>query len=265
MRRSGGRLSVGCVNSPKNVTMTGDVSAIEALRQIMDDLSIFARKLQVPVAYHSHHMEDLADEYRRKIQNIRARTPNEGPTSTTPIFSSVTGQRVTVTELSVPDYWIRNLTGKVRFSESLCQMARYLLKARNGSNNSDQDLLLEVGPHPALQRPTKDTIEDAGLKGFDVDYLLSRETESPLALANAMGRLRCRGCWVDLTKASFPGVEAEHVQTLTDLPSYSFNHSQSYWIESRLSKNFKFRQHPRHELLGIRETDWNRTLPSTCA
>ena len=264
MKRSGGRLSVDCVNSHKNVTMTGDMSAIEALSEMLDGSGIFARKLHVPVAYHSHFMEGLADEYRQNIKSIQARTL-EGSESIIPMFSSVTGRRATMTELSVPEYWVKNLTSKVKFSESLSQMVDFLLKDRGGNNKSDQDLLLEIGPHPALQRPIKDTVEGTRVKGFDYDYLLSREIESNLAIANAMGRLRCRGYWVDLTKASFPGVQAEQFQTLTDLPQYPFNHLHSYWIESRLNKNFKFRQHPRHELLGIRETDWNRECPYASA
>ena len=44
---------------------------------------------------------------------------------------------------------------------------------------------------------------------------------------------------------------------LTNLPAYPFNHSQRYWIESRLSKRFRFREHAEHELLGTAVEDWN--------
>ena len=46
-----------------------------------------------------------------------------------------------------------------------------------------------------------------------------------------------------------------------DLPSYPFNHSKRYWDESRISKNFRFRKHPRHELLGTPVPDWNQLEP----
>lgn len=42
-----------------------------------------------------------------------------------------------------------------------------------------------------------------------------------------------------------------------DLPAYSFNHEVSHWTESRLSKNFRFRKHPRLELLGAPVNDWD--------
>jgi acyl transferase domain-containing protein len=47
----------------------------------------------------------------------------------------------------------------------------------------------------------------------------------------------------------------------TDLPGYVFNHSQIYWPESRLSKNFRFRKHPRHDLFGAPVPDWNPAEP----
>lgn len=44
---------------------------------------------------------------------------------------------------------------------------------------------------------------------------------------------------------------------LVDLPSYPFNHTRKYWVESRISKNFRFRQTASHELLGTPVADWN--------
>ncbi|KAK8040974.1 Polyketide synthase [Apiospora phragmitis] len=36
-----------------------------------------------------------------------------------------------------------------------------------------------------------------------------------------------------------------------NLPIYSWDHSNTYWHESRLSKNYRFRPFPRHDLLGL--------------
>jgi acyl transferase domain-containing protein len=266
MVKAGGRLSVGCVNAPENVTVTGDVPAIEALGQMMDDSGTFARKLQVPVAYHSHHMEDLADEYLSMIQKISSNAHEAGFANAAVMFSSVTGKRATSREVGIPEYWVDNLMSKVSFSQALFQMASYLLEERGGSNKCGKDILLEIGPHSALQRPTKDTIKEVpGAKDFDYDSTLSRDTEPSLALANAIGRLCCRGCLIDLAKVSSPNIRPTEFQPLPSLPPYPFNHSQSYWTESRISKNFRFREHARHELLGIRETDWNREYLSASA
>jgi acyl transferase domain-containing protein len=63
MDRAGGLITVGCVNAPTNVTITGDVQPLESLQQDLDRRGIFARRLQVNAAYHSHHMEELAEDY----------------------------------------------------------------------------------------------------------------------------------------------------------------------------------------------------------
>lgn len=42
---------------------TGDDQQIDALREILDAESIFARKLATGVAYHSPHMQQIADDY----------------------------------------------------------------------------------------------------------------------------------------------------------------------------------------------------------
>jgi acyl transferase domain-containing protein len=37
---------------------------------------------------------------------------------------------------------------------------------------------------------------------------------------------------------------------LTDLPSYAWDHSRTYWAESRASKEFRHRKHPQRSLIG---------------
>lgn len=70
---TGGTAMVGCVNSPKNVTITGDFHSIEALNRSMDQQGIFARELKVNVAYHSPHMHAVASEYSTLIHSIMPR------------------------------------------------------------------------------------------------------------------------------------------------------------------------------------------------
>ena len=41
----------------------GDDQQIDALKEILDTESIFARKLATGVAYHSPHMQQIADDY----------------------------------------------------------------------------------------------------------------------------------------------------------------------------------------------------------
>lgn len=47
---------VACINSPNNVTLSGDGSSIDQLLELFTAAGIFARKLRVTTAYHSPHV-----------------------------------------------------------------------------------------------------------------------------------------------------------------------------------------------------------------
>lgn len=48
---------------------------------------------------------------------------------------------------------------------------------------------------------------------------------------------------------------------LVDLPEYPFDHSQTYWNETRLSRDWRLREAAPCTLLGHRATDWNPIEP----
>lgn len=48
---------------------------------------------------------------------------------------------------------------------------------------------------------------------------------------------------------------------MVNLPSYRWNHSTSYWHESRASRNHRFPQFPKHDLIGQRIDDFNPLEP----
>lgn len=58
-----GLVTVTCINSPSSVTLSGDVAALEELRAILDERSVFARRLKVDVACYSAHINSAFAEY----------------------------------------------------------------------------------------------------------------------------------------------------------------------------------------------------------
>lgn len=147
---------IGCINSPGNVTITGDIEHINYLHEILEKENIFTRKLLVGVAYHSHHMSAIAATYSEQLGSLSARI------SAIPInmVSSVTGKVISSDELCQPSYWVKNMVSPVRFLEALT-CARSLYIPRDGETLHDNtkarfDNVLEIGPHSALQGPLKD-------------------------------------------------------------------------------------------------------------
>ncbi len=252
-------ISIGCVNSPYNVTLSGDAHQISTVMSLFEQQKVAAKRLVVDVAYHSKSMNQIAAEYLSLIGDI---TIGETASNDATMFSSVTGARISTDEVCRPEYWIKNLTSQVRFLEafsSLCsRSARHPTQnfGTHGKGIAVTDVL-EIGPHSALQRPIKDILRYLE-HGESIVYnsVLRRNVSALTSLFTAVGKLHCLGHPVNVTSLNNRGEYAPRA-ILSDLPEYPFNRSQSYWIEGRLSKNFRFRKHPRHELLGTTDPNWN--------
>lgn len=257
----GESISIGCINSPTNVTVTGDRSSIDALEAMLNGQGIFARKLPVNVAYHSAYMQPIGAEYSRRIGNVSPRNRCEHASNDPVLFSSVTGTQVAAETMTRAEYWEDNLVSKVQFSNALQHMLDHLM-GQDANFSNKAHLLLEVGPTSALQRPVKDTIDHVGKhSNFHYDAILKRYASNQLSCLESMGRLISSGHKIDLMPINFPDTPTSSLRCLTGLPAYPFNQSRKYWTESRISKSFRFREHSRHELLGAPVADWNPLQP----
>ena len=102
----------------------------------------------------------------------------------------------------------------------------------------------------------KDILTEAMLEeSVSYDSLLTRGASALNTVLSAMGCLRGRGFSLDID--SMNGIRKGATPMLTELPGYPFDYSQRHWMESRISKITRFRQHGRNELLGSPAQDWN--------
>lgn len=252
--------TVACVNSGSNVTVSGEETSIDSLQAILDAEGIFARKLMVDVAYHSAQMNQIAAEYLESIQGLEVGKPSLGSPS---MISSVTGQRITHVELVESEYWVRNMVSQVRFSEAVMQLMipPAVSKKKLGVIRQEARAthhFLEVGPHSALRAPLRVILNSLN-RGKEISYdsLLVRKSSALQTTLEALGRLHCLGYRISFDQVNQTGYHPQNLKLLTDLPEYPFDHSQKYWYESRISENYRFRKHPRLDLLGTRVPDWN--------
>ena len=58
-----GEAIIACINSPNSMTISSDADQISQIQKVANDRSIWNRRLQVTVAYHSHHMSRVVDKY----------------------------------------------------------------------------------------------------------------------------------------------------------------------------------------------------------
>ena len=258
-----GRVSIACINSPSSITVSGDASAIAELEEILKAEGIFARKLEVEVAYHSHHMEAVAQDYLTALSKIKARDVE----TDIKFYSSVTGQRADTSELG-PSYWVKNMVGQVRFAESLrnlcLETGRSGTKTRQRGRDPTINILLEIGPHSALAGPIKQILQaDLKLRASKPTYLtaLVRKVDAVQTCLALASNLLTEEYAVDIASCNRP-TSAENPRVLVDLPQYAWNHSTSYWAESRISKTYRHRPHPRTDILGVPEVSANSPRPS---
>lgn len=180
-----GNITIACVNSPSSVTLSGDVTALDELRAILEDRRVFARRLKVDVAYHSSHMSVAAPEYQQAIANIETISgSNEvGSLSTPVMISSVTVEEVSP-ELLGTYYWVRNLVSPVQFSDAIAELV-----APGGSEESDVDLLIEIGPHSALGGPVEQILSSHNIQSVDYNSVLTcgqNALDTSLSLASGL-------------------------------------------------------------------------------
>lgn len=255
-------ISIACINSPINVTISGEESLIDQLKERLDEKKVFARKLRVALAYHSRQMENISDKYTSMIGDLSRALDTDIPI---PMISSVTGERVPAYRLTDPAYWALNMVSPVQFSQAVTNMCAQatggLVKKVDRSHVmvSVVDHLLEIGPHAALQGPLRDILR-ASSRGKSIGYtsILRRGQSAAETMLRAVGDLHCMGSTVNLRAINEPHDEDDDSRfMLVDLPAYPFDHAQNYWHESRLSKNYRLRQHPPSELLGVQSRDWN--------
>ena len=241
-----GKAVVACINSPSSVTLSGDTTAIDELSGIAKTAGTFARKLQVDTAYHSPHMQVVAQEYFEAIASIR---PRSQPVSRK-MHSSVTGGLIKSTELG-PANWVRNLTSPVQFATAIYDMMRPLTKGGRPEDNA-VDVLIEIGPHSALQGPATQTLKAYGITNIPYQSVIVRNRDADYTALELAGFVFTQGGKVDIPAVNNDGTlrKSGRLRPLVDLPMYPWSHTQSYWEESRISKEFRSRRQPHLSLLG---------------
>ncbi len=255
-RVSNGKVVLACENSPTSITISGDISGLDQLEALLKQDNIFARRLKVDAAWHSHHMEAVADAYYASMEN-KVRPAQDHLDL---VFSSpATGTRLDdVQEIGSPAHWVRSLTGPVRFVEAF----RSMCFGEHGHEPS-VDMVVEVGPHAALSGPIQDIMGNPDFRGVTIPYAscLIRKQSAVDTMQALVGNLVQKGYPVNLAAVNFP-YGKDGLKVLHDLPRYPWNHQTRHWIEPRANKALRNRHERPHDLLGSLVPGTNMSAPS---
>lgn len=259
------RAVAACINSPSSVTVSGDLDAISEIETMAEADKVFARRLRVQTAYHSHHMAPIADPYLSVLRNtipVQEDSPSvQGVLSGIAFSSPVTGGRVVeLKDISYPEYWVESLLQPVQFVDAFTDM----ILGDFDPSGSSVDILIEIGPHTALGGPIQQALALPEFSDSKVSYYgsLVRNKNAVETIQALSANLLKEGYPLDMGAVNFPLSRSPHMRVLSDLPSYPWNHQTRHWVEPRLNRALRDRQHRPHELLGSLVLGTNPEAPS---
>ncbi|MCJ1390655.1 polyketide synthase [Xylographa bjoerkii] len=261
----GFNLIVSCVNSPINITVSGEASQLADLEEDLRVDHVFARRLRVSAAYHSPQLASIADDCLQHFGKLEVGDLD----SRIAMISTISASRISSKELLHPEYWVKNMISPVEFwaaVENLCaQSQKALSKKLDGSHREAIVVshLIEIGPHAALGLPIREIISTLP-RSYELTYssTLFRKKSASHTFLQLLGNLHCMGYPVDLRSINEVNKTTSSPRmTLADTPDYPFNHTKIYWHESHLSRKYRFREHKYVSLLGNPVRDWNPLQP----
>nr|ANM86563.1 putative type I PKS [Cladonia uncialis subsp. uncialis] len=242
------RIWIAAINSPISLTVSGDRDAIDELKIILVDEKNFSRVLRVDEAYHSHHMLPCSEACLNSLAALDMHVDNGGQFTW---FSSVldiedmSGRQM----LLRGKYWDSNMIRPVLIGKAIANACTVV---------GPFDCALEVGPHPTLNGPALQIIQQ--VSGSEIPYtgLFHRNASAVESVAEGLAYI-----WshlgkdaIDLQRYDRYVSGHSHCSLLKGLPTYAWDHKE-YWNESRYAKAIRLRPGPVHKLLGHMTPDSN--------
>ncbi|PLB53959.1 hypothetical protein P170DRAFT_504824 [Aspergillus steynii IBT 23096] len=240
-------VALACENSPNSVTLAGNRGALEQVetRIRSEQPDTLLKILPVERAYHSTHMASVGAKYEELTQ---PHLINDKDTMI-PMYSTVSGAVITSPGELDAAYWRRSLESPVLFSTAFRDLAT--------STQNKHQVVIEIGSNSALRGPIQQILRAIGTS-FTYSATM-RSNESNLSrIFSVAGTAYVNHLPVDLLAVN----EGHRGEILTDLPPYPWQREDIPWAESRISKHWRLRQFPRHELLGVRCLESNDFEPA---
>ncbi len=208
--RLGSDLSLSAINGPELMVVAGGEEAVAAFEAELTAEGHPCRRLATSHAFHSHHMDALADPFRELVASFALAPPE------IPFLSNVTGRWITSEEAIDPDYWVRHLRQPVRFADGLAELWR-----------DPERLLVEIGPGFGLGSLALQQMPPGGRHTVlpSLRHRHERQADVPFLL-QTLGHLWAAGLEIDFSLCFGTG------RRRLSLPTYPFERRR-FWIEAR--------------------------------
>ncbi|MEV0639902.1 SDR family NAD(P)-dependent oxidoreductase [Streptomyces sp. NPDC050619] len=215
---AGDRVVIAAVNSGNDVTLAGDSQTLEAVEESCVRDGVSFRFLRLDYPFHSPAMDAVRGPLLDGLGELEA---GQGGI---PLVSTVTGRAVADHEMDA-DYWWRNVREPVQFAAAVAA----LVGEEHGC-----DVLVEVGPHPALSGYLRRiAVDEEAL--VEVASTLTRISAGPKALSGTVLRAAAAGAQLDWDRFFPQGGR------VVDVPAYSWQRRRyqlgdpSWWSDHEIA------------------------------
>ena len=204
------RVSVGALNGPTQVVISGAGDAVAEIQQALTAAGVRSKQLQVSHAFHSPLMRPMVDEFLAVVRTLRF-TPTRIP------FVSAVEGRILETEFGSADYWSAQVLAPVQFTRAMQELERVQTSA-----------YLEVGPQPILSGMAKSCL---GAAATDRAWAASsrKDVDGWQSVSEAAAALYAAGANID-----WKAFDASARPRRISLPNYPFQR-RPFWIEGTAS------------------------------
>ncbi|MER6092960.1 type I polyketide synthase [Streptomyces bluensis] len=196
-------VALAAVDGPDRLVLSGAARAVARIAGSLAAEGCTTTALPAPHGPHSPLVADALDAFRRDLAGLAPRTPR------IPVVSTLTGTRVTGTDLASPAHWSGQVSGTVRFADAVTAL-----------RDAGVRTFLDVGTDATLTESTVALLAGSGA----VTVAAQRAgTDPETALLTALARLHVTGSDVHWP-ALFTGTGARR----TELPTYPFQRER-HW------------------------------------
>lgn len=234
-------VEISAINSPKGVTLSGELSALEKVKSACLDKNIFYTILDLDYAFHSKYMDPLKQPVLSALATLKPKKNN------IQYISTADGKPLVGNKLNA-EYWWRNIRQPVKLQSAIDKL---IIEGIT--------LFIEVGPHPVLKRYLDDCLLARETKGLAVSTM-KRNVGTLQELDATIFKM-----WVSGAKLNY-----DHwfptVGNLISLPAYPWI-KEKYWLKSSDENTDQTYLSVEHPLLGYRiklgEPIWENHLDAT--
>ena len=202
------RVSIGAVNGPKSVVVSGSASAVDV---VLRSLGKDGQRLNVSHAFHSSMMRPMEEAYRSVLKTI-----DLSPVMI-PVASTVTGRVVLPGDLdqplSDPEHWVQQVCGPVLYAPAVKAALN-----RTSSNSSvllTIRVMLEIGPNPVLIGMSKSWVQQQQQPGISMKWVTSLNQKAEIPDDKAFSQAVSVLHEVALSNRQGPQIEAPTDKSLT--------------------------------------------------